>query len=386
MKIKIEVIRKDFVEVLNNAIKVINTKSSLEVLKAVKISAANDKITVQATDLTVSISQSIDCTMDNSGEFVMPFKAIDLIRKLEDDYLTLDVDTEKNSFNIISGKIKTFFAGLNTADFPEIKAPAEGLSSIKISGPVLRDGLSKVSYAVSKDSSRPIFTGVLFDITKEGINFVATDTFRLSLAKANMPSEKEIGLIVPSAVVRLIPMIQDCKEVTMSYSDSMLLLETEDAQITTTLIPGSYPQYSRLFPEEKVVVSLNTKEFKAALDRAALFMGDGKQYISMDLKMSNLFITAGEGTTSNYTESLPVEIKSGSEDDLQTVYINAKYCIEILSANIGCEYTELNFSGHLAPVVIKPVIEDKNGEEKELYSAALVVPIRVAESEKKNAA
>lgn len=63
-------------------------------------------------------------------------------------------------------------------DFPVI--PRSTGSMLKIDSAVFKEKINKVNVSTAKEDTRPILTGVLWELVESGLNLVATDGFRLS--------------------------------------------------------------------------------------------------------------------------------------------------------------------------------------------------------------
>ena len=366
-----EINRKNMVEVLNNAVKVVNTKSPLAVLQAIKITAKNNQVTVHATDLATSIAQTIEGVVQEPGEIVLPYKAIDLMRKLDNDTIRIEANSATQHAYVIAGKTRTFFSCFASEDFPTFPEPQSIAAEFKITGAELKEALGKVSYAVGTDAAREIFTGICFDMEPGKLILAATDSFRLSITETNANPNTEARPLVPSFIVKLLPAISGCEEVFMTFSDSLLHIKAGATEIVSVLVKGRYPSYKQLLPSDhQLVLKANTKELKGAMERASLFMTAGSNNaVQFDLKDGVLEITAGEGSA-KYTEESAVETLLGQA--IGSVFLNGHFTHDAIST-ISTEATELKFTTQYKPVVITP-----HGDNK---SVALVVPIRISQAE-----
>src|SRR5919206_226113 len=59
------------------------------------------------------------------------------------------------------------------------------------------EGVSQVSRAASRDEARPILTGVLLEVNREGLTMVATDSYRLAMRELTATAEGEAKALVP---------------------------------------------------------------------------------------------------------------------------------------------------------------------------------------------
>src|SRR5207244_12656178 len=79
-------------------------------------------------------------------------------------------------------------------DFPALQDPSGTRVAVKASE--LAEGISQVARAASRDEARPILTGVLLEISREGLTLVATDSYRLAVRELTATSEGETKALV----------------------------------------------------------------------------------------------------------------------------------------------------------------------------------------------
>lgn len=137
-----------------------------------------NKLTVTATDLETVMKIHLDIEAKESGKICIPAKILmDSLKNIPEQPLTFNIDTnfgvELTSDN---GKYKVM--GENADNFPKEPA-ADDANSFTMSSKGLVTAINKTIFAVSNDDLRPAMTGVFFELTNEGISFVATDAHRL---------------------------------------------------------------------------------------------------------------------------------------------------------------------------------------------------------------
>ena len=75
------------------------------------------------------------------------------------------IDIEKTSepigVNVKCARFEANISGTSGEDFPPIPAVEDGLS-VKIEPSVLREAISRVSFAAATEASRPVLTGVKY--------------------------------------------------------------------------------------------------------------------------------------------------------------------------------------------------------------------------------
>ena len=84
---------------------------------------------------------------------------------------------------------------LPAEDFPILQEPTG--TRVTVAGAALSEGIAQVARAASRDEARPILTGVLLEVNREGLTMVATDSYRLAMRELTATAEGEAKALVP---------------------------------------------------------------------------------------------------------------------------------------------------------------------------------------------
>ena len=131
------------------------------------------------------------------------------------------------------------------------------------------------------------------------------------------------------------------------------------------LLNGSYPDTSKLIPEEyEVTIEIPLTEFYNTIDRVALLTSErDKNLIKMELNNNNLLLTS-TGEIGKIEETL--EIKKDKEINMKIAY-SSKYMMEALRI-LKCDTIEIKLNSEIKPIIIK------NKDDNNLIE--LVLPIK----------
>jgi DNA polymerase-3 subunit beta len=187
---------------LQKVAKAVSLKAPLPVLEGILFEVHNNYLTVTATNLDISIQCTTKINGFRDGSIVLPSRYItEIVRRLPD---TGEVEVESNDLNVYlryyvkagspshsqqdtvnavgparsdaggqstlipeayhTGLSEAVIQGFNSSSFPSFPpiSNLKGLLSIKAG--LLSEALKQVLFAVSSDESRPVFTGVLFQL------------------------------------------------------------------------------------------------------------------------------------------------------------------------------------------------------------------------------
>ena len=113
------------------------------------------------------------------GVAVIPAKlAADIVRSLEPGAVTIEADDDQAK--IASGRSQFAVRVLPAEEFPMAQGEVAS-EAVTVTSNELADALRQVVRAASGDEARPILTGVLFMATADGMQLIATDSYRLAV-------------------------------------------------------------------------------------------------------------------------------------------------------------------------------------------------------------
>jgi DNA polymerase-3 subunit beta len=120
----------------------------------------------------------MDVESKANGRVCIPAKILlDSLKNIADQPLTFNID--KNfAVEITSDNGKYKVMGENPDNFPK-EPSADDTNSFDMTSGALLTAINKTLFAVSNDDLRPAMTGVFFELSTTGVQFVATDAHRL---------------------------------------------------------------------------------------------------------------------------------------------------------------------------------------------------------------
>src|SRR6476469_7345870 len=153
---------------------VINANTVLPILEDFLFEVEKNKLTVVATDLETVMRVQLEIEAKDSGKVCIPGKIlIDSLKNIADQPLTFNID--KNfAVEITSDNGKYKVMGENSDNFPK-EPVADNTTSFTMPASALITAINKTLFATSNDDLRPAMTGVYFELTKNAVQFVATD-------------------------------------------------------------------------------------------------------------------------------------------------------------------------------------------------------------------
>jgi len=340
---------------------VINANTVLPILEDFLFEIQNKKLSVTATDLETVMRVQMDVESKADGRVCIPAKILmDSLKNIPDQPLTFTID--KNfAVEITSDNGKYKVMGENPDNFPKEPTADDTTSFTMVSGGLVT-AINKTLFAVSNDDLRPAMTGVFFELTKDGVQFVATDAHRLVRYKRlDAKAPKADSFIVPKKPLNLLKnaLPDNDDEINISYNNNHLFVSHGDVQMVCRLIDARFPDYKVVIPADnpyKLVVGKN--DFQSALRRVSVFSNKSTNQVALSISGSELQMAAQDVDFSfEGNERMSCQYNG---EDLQIAF-NAKFLIEMLGA-ADTDDVKMELSTPTKAGLIKPT-EQAEGED-----------------------
>ena len=284
---KLELERSAFLKAWQVAEKYTASKTTLDALNGIRITAENDTVTLEATDLKSSVKcRAEGALVVEPGVAVLNASiAGTIIKKAKADTITLDVTSEKGT--IIAGKSRSRFAVISSETFPNIPSSsgAEEFCSLQAMdlGRLIPEGIC----AASAPQDFPKYMGTCLLRTSEGkLNVVSTDGKRLALAKIPCAVSKEDDILLPSAATKELAKVFNTEDIVRILADgSTVWFVLDNAEFSVRRIEASFPKYERILNDNvKTSMKIAKQEFLSAIERVDVIAKNNMAHVvAMDL-------------------------------------------------------------------------------------------------------
>lgn len=352
--------QSDLQSALSIVSRAIKGHPTLPTLGGVLLKSAGNRVTLVGTDMDLTIEATVPANVEEDGAVVLPGKPLlEITKKLPGGDVSVSVN-ESHAATITCGRSRVTLLGIAPRTFP--KVPEADGEAVKFDPDILRVVLSRVTFAVSTDETRPILTGVCIDLDGNQLRAVATDGYRVAAyadkVQWTVSSDPVRGLVIPGRALReLERMLDTDAECRLSIGQGHANFDLGDVRLTCRLIDGQYPDVLSLVPSEyphKFRVS--RQELLEALQRAALVaqgQQTGKHVVRLDIAEDRITISARDPELGEAREEVPAQLAG----DGMAIGFNARYLIDGLKV-IGSEEVEIGLTGPLQAAQVRGVDED----------------------------
>jgi DNA polymerase-3 subunit beta len=243
--------------------------------------------------------------------------------------------------------------GENPDNFPK-EPTADDTAGITLTSAALLTAINKTLFAVSSDDLRPAMTGVFFELSKDGVQFVATDAHRLVRYKRlDTKAKQNSSFIVPKKPLNLLKnaLPDNDDPITISFNNNHLFVDHGSTQMICRLIDARFPDYKVVIPSDNPYrLIVNKHDFQNALRRVNVFSNKSTNQVALNITGNELQMASQDvDFSSEGTERMSCEYNG---EDLQIAF-NAKFLIEMLNAadtdEIVMELSTPNKAGLIKP-------------------------------------
>ncbi len=373
MEFKIE--KSDLVSVLVKTQSIVEKRNAMPILVNILMQAENNKLTVFATDLEVSLMDECSISLAKAGKVAVDAKHLfNIVKELNDGLIQLkkkennwlEIKQSKSIFNIVGIAPEEFpiFPTYNTKEF------------VKLNAEVFSDMIEKTIYSVSNDETRYHMNGVFFEQMKseKGVRYrmVATDGHRLSVVDRQIDQAKEFtapaGVIIPRKGLYEIKKVLESLNsdtIEIAIEGPQLIFKTQKTVLMVRLIEGRYPNYQQFIPNKlKNKAQASRENLISSLKRVSLLSNQKSKGVTMALSKGNLKITSNNPELGDAKEEMEIDYDG---DDFK-IGFNAKYILDILHSFMDDE-VNIELNDQLSPGIIRP--------QNDMDYTCVVMPMRI---------
>ncbi len=307
--------RGALLEALNITGTVVASRTPKPILQCLKLTAADDKLTIAATDLEVAI-RYIDAQVqiEQAGETLVPAdKLRDIVRESVDDTLSIEISGDNANIRGQDSHFKIFTQ--KAADFPPVP-DFDGEADVEVMGGLLKQLIGQTLFAAARESTRYAFNGVLFVAKGKKLTLVSTDGRRLAQAKGDLVSDKlskdGAKAIVPTKALALLDkLITDAEEnVAIKFRENQIIFHTASATLTSNLVEGQFPPFEDVIPKDTdKKMTAATADFLSAIRRAALLTTEESKGVRLQFNKKGLVLTSRSPESGEATVNFPCKFE-----------------------------------------------------------------------------
>jgi len=360
---KVSCLQENLARGLSTVSRAAARRSTLPVLGNILLATDGGRLRLSATNLEMGITCWIGAKVEDEGSTTAPAGTlVDLVNTLPSDRVEMELAVRTQSLHIQCGPFRSDVKCIDAQEFPPM-SPAPGEDGLALPVNELREIIAQVTFAASTDDSRPVLTGVLFELDDNKLTLAAADGFRLSVRTVGLPAEgpNRARAIVPArALIELGRVLTDGEEtvrMSLPANRGQVVFRGKDVELVSQLIDGTFPDYQSIIPRSfSTRTVMTTSAFLKACRAADIFAREAAHSARLritpgsELEPGQMLVTA----TSAETGSNEASVDAAVEGEPIEIAFNVRFLVDVLSAtdtpNIALETTTAASPGVLRPV------------------------------------
>jgi DNA polymerase III subunit beta len=370
MKATIE--RATLLKGLGHVHSVVERRNTIPILSNVLIEAEEGGgLRLMATDLDLQINETVDANVTDPGATTVPAHTLfDIVRKLPEGS-QVELIAAEGRMQVNAGRARFTLSTLPRDDFPVI-AEGELPTRFELPAATLRQIIDKTRFAISTEETRYYLNGIYLHVSDEAqpvLKAAATDGHRLARVTVPRPEGASgmPGVIIPRKCVGELRKLLDELDgtVQVSLSETKVRFGLGNAVLTSKLIDGTFPDYSRVIPTANdKLLKLDPRSLEEGVDRVSTIASERTRAVKLSLDRDR--VTLSVTSPENGTASEEVSADYGA-DGIE-IGFNARYLLDILGQIEG-DTMEVHLADAAAPTLLR-----ENDKAPALY---VLMPMRV---------
>lgn len=358
MPFHFNIAREDLLRAINAQQQITNKKGTLAILANVLMEVENNEIVFTATDLEISLRQTVPAEVFEVGSLTIPSKKLfELARESGSPTLNFK-EGEKNWINITAGSSTYKLAGMATEEFPQFEQYNEE-DLTEVQGEVFCDLIDKTIFSVATEKENMYNLNAalfqqLIENDKTVFRMVTSDGHRLSIMRretegAPLPNFDKFILIPRRGIQQIRKFGEEKDTFQFGVEKKKVVLKSDNAILVIRLMEGEFPDFENIlnFIPKESNIFINKILFLESLKRINLFTEDMFHAIKFELGDNQLVLTSEHADFGSARDEIAIEY-SGEK---LSMGFNCRYFMEALQVMEG-ENIQACISSNESPCLI----------------------------------
>lgn len=325
---------KQFQHQLQAVSKVISSKNTIKILDNFLLSIDGDRLRITGGDSenVLTAQMPVQDVEGGGAVAVNARRLLEITKEIDNQPLTFYVndDTKEIDLKFLNGHFN--FMGVDAAEYPALRALADDRRELVLPASMVVKGIENTWFAVSTESTRPVMTGIYWDIHNDDVTFVSSDTHKLvRYINSEKAPGMEAAFILPSKTSNILKALisKDDNDVRIVFDQKGGIFEFGDYFFYSVFINGNYPNYNRVIPQNSAFsLVVDRASLINALRRVNLFAPKSSNLVVFNLQPNEIILAAQDA---DYGTSAEEKVSCNYEGNIMEIGFNGVFMVEILN-------------------------------------------------------
>lgn len=317
----ISILKEKLNEVLQIVTNICPKKTDLNILNYFYLEAKNNEVYISATDLELNYQTKFPARVMKEGKVLIPARQFErIIENFYEDEVILEV---KDNILFIKGEESVSnLSELLEEEFPTFSEISYD-NYFEIDNDLFEDCLDHLWPILLTSDFRPEYSGIYFDLNKDKLNLVATDTIRIGIQKVKPQffetNLEKLNILLPKRILQEYKAIKrKSSKLKIYFEENQITFEILNHKLTSKLLLIEYPNYSQFISPGNFLFTflIERDNILQALKLNQVFAGDLKETeLTFDLSQNKLEIYSKNELLGENKNELEIEIKENNFPD-----------------------------------------------------------------------
>nr|AAG33952.1 DNA polymerase III beta subunit [Buchnera aphidicola] len=329
---KFNINNKIFIQYLKKVNRFITKNTSFPILENILISIKNGILSLTATNLEIELIANIQLSEDciSGSTTVSSQKILDICR-YSSDLSDIKIELSQDKMHITSDNSHYILKTLPIDNFPNHNS-FHHVVEFFIHSNSLRDMIEKTHFSMGKKDVRYYLNGMLLEIIDNSLHMVATDGYRLALAKTllNQIKKQSFAIVIArQGIIELYKLLNVSKQsIKILIGKNNIRIFIKNLIFTAQLIEGTFPNYTSVFLKKKNNgIILNCKLLKRSLLRTAILSHEKFCGVEIHINNNEFKVLSDNQEEETAEDKFQIDYNNPSIE----ISINVYYILDILN-------------------------------------------------------
>lgn len=316
---------------------VTSSKGPLTIVTHGLLTANDDNtVTLEATDLEVSISTGLECQVEQPGKLCLHAGNLySVVKGIHAEEVEI-VSEDNHWARLQAGNVDCRIVGVPPEEFPRLPV-LEDLAFFPIPTDRLLQMVDRTIFSISTDEGRPNLMGTYLVAQDGHLLMVSTDGHRLSKSAREVdevdaaPADIADGIIIPRKSMSELKRAVDpsVDHIRLAVSGNNAVFRFGSTTLMVRLVDASFPDYGRVIPDElpERQARVATDEFHEKLKFVTLFSNPRTNNVSVKVSGDVLELSASDPDKGEGKEVMPITYAGPAVQ----VGFNYRYLLDIFN-------------------------------------------------------
>ena len=329
---KIVIPKQEIERVLVKSVPFLESKDLSMMTSNVMISLDDGVMTINATNYELGIKTVVRTMgiVTDGASIVNGKKLLDVIKILKNDNVT--IESKDDIMFVSQGRSKFKIALFSDTNFPKFPSIEDNKEMI-IDSCVMIEAFRLITPTIDINNPKYEFNGALSNIESDCINFISSDTKRLSVVSAETKSENELSIIIPKVAIIEIQKLFNDDDIKIFCDSTYMIIQSDNITFFTKLINGKYPDVKRVIPKE---VNNNIEVNKLEMIGAIKQIKTVSEEIKITIENNKIVFSSIGDTKNEAVTDINIDFETSESF---TMAAQSKYLLDFLNVIFADTFT-----------------------------------------------